>query len=164
MMWYHVEYTWHPNILKYLSNSNILSFHLKLFNQNISSVSEWVHELADFLVAFHIVGHNCSKKQDSIHDNLILFLENGLALRNFTHSIHCSDSGWYLASLRYFTIWFQRPRQRNYANETIRLTTNLKHFWSPRAWGFFLKNSLINLLGRRDSWLPADPVNELVIR
>ena len=37
MTWHYVEYTWHSNIFKYLSSSDILSFNLRLFNRFISS-------------------------------------------------------------------------------------------------------------------------------
>ena len=33
----HVEYSWHPNILKYVTSPNILSFNLKLSNRAFSS-------------------------------------------------------------------------------------------------------------------------------
>jgi hypothetical protein len=129
------------------------------------NVVERVNELADFLIKFDVVDLNRRRDtQDTIHDNLILFLQHGLTLRNFSSAIRCGDPGRYLASLSYFTIWFQGSRQSNYANETIHLTAMLNKCWSPRVREFYLENSLINLSGRSDGWLPCDAVNERVVR
>ena len=129
------------------------------------NVAERVNELTDFLIKFDIVDLNHRKNtQDTVHDNLILFLQHGLTLRNFTSAIRCGDPGQYLASLSYFTVCFQGSRQCNYANETIHLTAMLNKCWSGRVRKFYLENSLINLSGRSEGWLPCDAINERVVR
>lgn len=124
-----------------------------------------ISEIANFLVKFDQVDKNRRKEiQDSAHDNLILFLQHGLTLRNFSKAIRGGDPGRYLASLSYFTIWFQGSRQHNYAAETIHLTACLKACWSKEFREFFLENSLINLSGTKNGWMPCDAVNERVVK
>ena len=69
------------------------------------NVKEKIDKLANFLVNFDRVEKNRRIKiQDSVYDNLILFLQHGLTLRNFTKAIHGGDPKWCLASLSYFMV------------------------------------------------------------
>ena len=114
-------------------------------------IEKKIDDIAQFLVKFDQVNKNRSNKlQDSAHDNLILFCQHGLTLRNFSKAIRAGDPGRYLASLSYFTVWFQGSRQTNYATETLYLTAMLKGCWSPEFREFFLENSLINLSGKKN--------------
>ena len=130
-----------------------------------TDVKEKIDKLANFLVNFDRVEKNRRIKiQDSAHDNLILFLQHGLTLRNFTKAIRGGDPKRCLASLSYFTIWFQGSRQHNYAAATIHLTACLKACWSEEFKEFFLENSLINLSGKKNGWMPCDAINERVVK
>jgi len=128
-------------------------------------IKERIDVIAKFLVKFDQVDKNRNKNlQDSAHDNLILFLQHGLTLRNFSKAIRGGDPGRYLASLSYFTVWFQGSRQYNYAAETLHLTACLKACWSPEFKMFFLENSLVNLSGKKNGWIPCDALNERVVK
>jgi len=128
-------------------------------------IEKKIDDIAKFLVKFDQVDKNRRNKlQDSAHDNLILFCQHGLTLRNFSKAIRAGDPGRYLASLSYFTVWFQGSRQHNYATETLHLTAMLKGCWSPEFMEFFLENSLVNLSGKKNGWMPCDAINERVVK
>ena len=128
-------------------------------------IKERIDAIAQFLVRFDQVEKNRKKNlQDSAHDNLVLFLQHGLTLRNFSQAIRGGDPGRYLVSLSYFTVWFQGSRQHNYATETLHLTAMLKACWSAEFRQFFLENSLANLSVKKNGWMPCDAVNERVVR
>src|SRR5204863_6351034 len=87
---------------------------------------------------------------DPAHDNLILFLQHGLTLRNFSHGIRYGDPGRCFVSLSYFTVWFQDSTHSNYSSETMHLTACLKGgIWSPELVEFYKRNCLINLSRKR---------------
>ena len=46
----------------------------------------------------------------------------------------------------------------------MHLTACLKAYWSPDFKEFYLENSLINLSGKKNGWMPCDAVNEHVVR
>jgi hypothetical protein len=69
--------------------------------------------------------------RDRPHENFVLFMQHRLILRNFSEAMKTGDVGRVLASLSYFTIWFQATKQYNYARETpVHLTACLKRIWS----------------------------------
>ena len=47
---------------------------------------------------------------------------------------------------------------------TIHLTACLKACWSEEFKEFFLENSLINLSGKKNGWMPCDAINERVVK
>src|SRR5436305_13511308 len=128
-------------------------------------VEYMIDNLSDFLVKFHIVHGNRAQEhgQDRAHDNLILFMQQGLVLRNFSLGMRQGDPGRALISLSYFTIWFQASKQSNYARETLHLTACLKRIWSPKLVEFYKRNMLLNLSGKAEGWMACDQVNKYVV-
>ena len=105
-----------------------------------------------------------SSEHDQIHENITLIIQHGLVLQNFIDAARCGDVGGVLVSLNYFTIWFQAPKQFNYANETTYLRSCLAAIWSPGLRQFMLQNMLPNLSSERDGFYPRDQLDEHVVR
>jgi hypothetical protein len=129
-------------------------------------LSEHIDELCDRLSDFEAVNTQRARSvgRDRPHENFILFMQHGLILRNFSDAMKTGDVGRVLASLSYFTIWFQATRQHNYARETLHLTACLKRIWSPDLVQFWKENCLINTSGKIGGWMACDLVNEYVVR
>jgi hypothetical protein len=73
------------------------------------------------------------EERDSEHENIILFMQQGLVLRTFGIAMRRGDSGMVLQCLSYFTVWFQATNRYNYANETIHLTACIKRLVTRNA-------------------------------
>jgi hypothetical protein len=102
--------------------------------------------------------------RDPLFENMILFLQHGLVLRNMHHAMANGDVGRLLMSFRHTTCWFQSSRQFNYAQETIHLTTCLAKIWSPQFKQFMLNQCLVNISGKPDGFYPTDLLNEYIVR
>jgi hypothetical protein len=102
--------------------------------------------------------------RDNSFDNVILFLQHGLVLRNMHHAMAHGDVGRLLMSFRHLTCWFQSSRQFNYAHETIHLTACLTKIWSPEFREFMLHQCLLNVSGKPDGFYATDLLNEYVVR
>lgn len=130
-----------------------------------NDIGRIIEGISDRLIDFNRVnGQRTSSKRDRKHENLTLFIQHGLVLRNFIHAMKYGDIGRVLVSLRYFTVWFQASKQYNYANETIHLGACLKVIWSPGLRRFVLQNMLVNLTGKKDGFYACDQLNEHVVR
>lgn len=124
-----------------------------------------INIIAQALIKFKVVHENREQqKQDTAHDNLILFLQHALMLRNFSEGLKCGDPGRVFASMSYFTVWFQASKQHLYAAELLRHTACLRKIWSERFVQFYRETCLINLSGKRFGYLPFDAVNEYLVR
>lgn len=129
-----------------------------------------VRTLSDRLCDYMLV-HNLRSgaaeapdKRDTQHENHLLFMQQGLVMRNFTNAMKHGDSGMVQECLTYFTIWFQATRKHNYAFETIHLTACIKRLWSPEFLKFWMDNCLINPSGKRTGWMACDYLGEYVVR
>jgi hypothetical protein len=122
--------------------------------------------LADYLIKFNIVHNNRrrSSGRDKVHENLILFLQHALVLRNFTHAIKYGDPGRALTSISYMTVWFQASKQTNYASETLHLVACMRKIWSTRLQKFYKDHCLVNLSGKKGGFIADDNANEHVVR
>lgn len=126
-----------------------------------------IAELAGQLVDFKQVDtyrKSAIAARDRLHENMILFLQQRLILRNFHNAIRHGDIGRLLISFRQFTLWFQASKQYNYAQETIHLTACLQKIWSPEFREFMLQHSLISIMGKSDGFYASDELNEYVVR
>ena len=117
------------------------------------------------LMKFQLVYFNRAEdRRDTAHDNLILFLQHGLILRNFSQAMKSGDPERSFASLSFFTFWFQSSSQYQYAEELLRITACLRKVWSPELVAFYKENCLINLSGKKSAWVPCDEMNERMVK
>ena len=129
------------------------------------STEKNLDDLAKTLMRFELVDVNRQQgRNDTAHDNLILFLQHGLILRNFSEAMKSGDPERSLASLSFFTFWFQNSGQYRYAEECLRITACLRKVWSPELVAFFKANCLINTSGKKSGWVPDDEMNERMVK
>jgi len=126
-------------------------------------ITDLVEDLSNFK-DIHSRRQNHPSDRDLMYENMILFLQHGLILRNFHHAMKHGDIGRILISFRHMTCWFQSTKQFNYAHETIHLTACLERIWSPAFKRFMLNHSLISITGKSDSFYACDELNEYVVR
>jgi hypothetical protein len=126
-----------------------------------------IKNLAKSLADFSNISRERGKPletRDVANENVQLLMQHGLIFRNFDHAIRRGDSGRALASVSFFTMWFQDTKKTNYALETLRLQACLKRVWSPEFSRFYMENCLINLSGKSRGFMACDMVNEYVVR
>jgi len=121
-------------------------------------------ELADFNETSTRRQQTNAPSRDRLHENMFLFLQHGLILRNFHQAMRHGDIGRLLISFRHMTCWFQGSKQFNYAQETIHLTACLSKIWSSGLKRFMLNNCLVSISGKRDGFYALDELNEYVVR
>jgi len=122
-----------------------------------------VTDLAAGLTDFNFVDFlrsELAEERDYVWENVILYMQHGLILRSFDRALSDGDVGRAIASLSYFTIWFQKSSRHNYAAETLRLSACLKKVWSKDLVKFYMDNCLINISGRAGAFQPCDKLNE----
>jgi hypothetical protein len=131
-----------------------------------SDIGAHIDELSNRICDFETVNIHRERPEgrDRPHENFILFMQHGLILRNFSDAMKTGDIGRMLASLSYFTIWFQATKQFNYARETLHLTACLKRIWSADLVQFWKENCLINTSGKIGGWMACDFINEYLVR
>jgi hypothetical protein len=101
---------------------------------------------------------------DAVNDGMLLFVQHGLILNNYTDAIKFGDPERVLSSIKHFTVWFQGTRHQNYGREMMHLQTCLQKVWSPEFVAFYKRNMLINMSGKSGDWLPCDAINEDVVK
>lgn len=104
-----------------------------------------------------------SEFRDEQYENIILFMQQGLVLRNFALTMRIGDSGMVIECLSYFTVWFQAINKANYVSETIHLTACIKKLWSPEMKQFWMENCLINPSGKKEGWMACDFLGEYIV-
>lgn len=103
--------------------------------------------------------------RDVAHENLLLFIQQGLILRHFNLAKQRGDTGRMLNSLIYFTVWFQATKNYNYAKATLRLFANLRgKVWSERLRTFYMNTIVVNLTGKKLGFQALDEINEYLVR
>jgi hypothetical protein len=66
---------------------------------------------------------------DMIFENAVLFLQDGLILREFSDAIKCGDSGRVLLVLKLWAFGFRGSGRSKYAYEVLHLVHNITHVW-----------------------------------
>jgi hypothetical protein len=66
---------------------------------------------------------------DMIFENAVLFLRDGLILREFSDAIKCGDSGRVLLVLKIWALSFRGSGRAKYAYEVLHLVHNITHVW-----------------------------------
>lgn len=135
---------------------------------NPDLLKDSIEALADKISDFTLIAERRNAgnpdEQDHAYQSHILLMQHGLILRNLALAMRQGDSGRVLISLTYLTLWFQASDKFNYANETIHLMACLKLLWSPRLVDYWKRNCLINIAGRKESFLASDLLCEHVVR
>lgn len=129
-------------------------------------ISGAIKSLAKYFSQFNEVSRmqqSPPEARDRPFENINMFIQHRLVMRNFKRGMREGDSGRCLASLSYYTVWFQASNQYQYAAETIHLTACLKKYWSPAYRQFFLENCLINPSGKKEGWMATDFFCEWII-
>jgi hypothetical protein len=128
-----------------------------------TAVRQLSEHLCDFMLASTMRSEGPDHR-DTLYENRLIFMQQGMVLRNLSLAMRHGDSGMVTACLAYFTVWFQATRKHNYAFETIHLTACIKKLWSPDFLKFWMDNCLINPSGRREGWMACDYLGEYVVR
>ena len=102
--------------------------------------------------------------KDTAHEGMLLFIQHGLILSNYSDAIKYGDPERVLSSLRHFTVWFQGSRHTNYGREMIHLAACIKYMWSPELVASYKRNMVISISGKQGDWLPCDLVNEDIVK
>jgi hypothetical protein len=126
-----------------------------------AQIAQIIEDLSwDLIDVKKVYQHRIHEEQDQANDNMLLYMQHGMVLRNFRLAMRQGDPGRVFVSLRFFTVWFQCTKQHNYARETMHLTAMMKKVWSSRLVEFYKQNMLLNLSGKAEGWIPCDQVNE----
>ena len=126
-----------------------------------------IRELAKFFSRMDRVGEKYRLQKDAnrdlVNENVILFVQHVLVLRNFDVAISDGDIGRALVSISYFTVWLQNSNKHLYALEMLRLTASLRKIWSPGLAKFYKHNCLVNTCGKKGAFMPDDKLNEFIV-
>lgn len=115
---------------------------------------------------------------DMIFENAVLFLRDGLLLREFSDAIKTGDSGRVLLVLRLWAFSYRGSGRAKYAHEVLHLVHNITHVWPEPVmyipphfhWRQFidhivcrkivLNNWLVNPTGKANSFVELDLMQE----
>ncbi|THG94119.1 hypothetical protein EW026_g7288 [Hermanssonia centrifuga] len=114
---------------------------------------------------------------DTIYENALLFMRNGLHIREFTDAIKSGDSDRIVLMLKRLALFYRGTGQTKYAHEMLHLIHNIEHIWPKPLWcvylcifrtfadtdpdsAIILKNWLVNPSGRANGFLPVDLLQE----
>ncbi|KAG9092416.1 hypothetical protein FS749_015755 [Ceratobasidium sp. UAMH 11750] len=100
------------------------------------------------------------KTGDMVYENAILFMREGLNVRELTTSTKRGDSGWILNICKVFALSFRGSGRLKYANEMLTLIHHATTIWPAVLRDLVLKNWLLNPTGCPDSFVPLDLVQE----
>ncbi|KAH9165160.1 hypothetical protein EDB89DRAFT_1858634, partial [Lactarius sanguifluus] len=96
---------------------------------------------------------------DMVFENTILFLRDGLILREFSDAIKSGNSGRVLMVLKLWALSF-RGSGRKYAYEVLHLLHNVTHVWLEPVVRIVLNNWLVNPTGKANSFVELDLMQE----
>ncbi|KAH8992310.1 hypothetical protein EDB86DRAFT_3103560 [Lactarius hatsudake] len=97
---------------------------------------------------------------DMIFENAVLFLHDGLILREFSDAIKSGDSGRVLLVLKLWALSFQGSGRSKYAYEVLHLLHNVTHVWPEPVVRIVLNNWLVNPTGKANSFVELDLMQE----
>ncbi|QRV80703.1 hypothetical protein RhiJN_08718 [Ceratobasidium sp. AG-Ba] len=100
------------------------------------------------------------KGGDMVYENAILFMREGLNVRELTTSTKRGDSGRILNVCKIFALSFRGSGRLRYANEMLTLIHHATTVWPEALRNLVLKNWLLNPTGHPDSFVPLDLVQE----
>ncbi|KAG9092766.1 hypothetical protein FS749_015457 [Ceratobasidium sp. UAMH 11750] len=97
---------------------------------------------------------------DMVYENAILFMREGLNVRELTTSTKRGDSGRILNICKVFALSFRGSGRLKYANEMLTLIHHATTVWPAALRNLVLKNWLLNPTGCPNSFVPLDLVQE----
>ncbi|KAH9034017.1 hypothetical protein EDB83DRAFT_2507841 [Lactarius deliciosus] len=97
---------------------------------------------------------------DMVFENAILFLRDGLILREFSDAIKSGDSGRVLMVLKLWALSFRGSGRSKYAYEVLHLLHNVTHVWPEPVVRIVLNNWLVNPTGKANSFVELDLMQE----
>ncbi|KAH9177542.1 hypothetical protein EDB89DRAFT_2064518 [Lactarius sanguifluus] len=97
---------------------------------------------------------------DMIFENAMLFLRDGLILREFSDAIKSGDSGRVLLVLKLWALSFRGSGRSKYAYEVLHLLHNVTHVWPEPVVRIVLNNWLVNPTGKANSFVELDLMQE----
>ncbi|KAH9015410.1 hypothetical protein EDB84DRAFT_1671051 [Lactarius hengduanensis] len=97
---------------------------------------------------------------DMIFENAVLFLRDGLILREFSDAIKSGDSGRVLLVLKLWAFGFRGSGRSKYAYEVLHLLHNVTHVWPEPVVRIVLNNWLVNPTGKANSFVELDLMQE----
>ncbi|KAH9008822.1 hypothetical protein EDB84DRAFT_1549546, partial [Lactarius hengduanensis] len=97
---------------------------------------------------------------DMVFENAILFLRDGLILREFSDAIKSGDSGRVLLVLKLWALSFRGSGRSKYAYEVLHLLHNVTHVWPEPVVRIVLNNWLVNPTGKANSFVELDLMQE----
>ncbi|KAH9031765.1 hypothetical protein EDB85DRAFT_1865564 [Lactarius pseudohatsudake] len=95
-----------------------------------------------------------------IFENAVLFLRDGLILREFSDAIKSGDSGRVLLVLKLWAFSFRGSGRSKYAYEVLHLLHNITHVWPEPVVTIVLNNWLVNPTGKANSFVELDLMQE----
>lgn len=150
----------------YPNNESTQQFIAELGIMSKDRLKKAVEELTAHLSDFNFIHkrRGIGGERNQGQENLFLFMQQALMLRNLILAMRQGDSGRVLNSLSYFTVWFQATKSKKYAKETLRLTACIRRLWSEELKVFWMQNCLINMSGKREGFIALDMFNEYIVR
>ncbi|KAH8992239.1 hypothetical protein EDB92DRAFT_1797358, partial [Lactarius akahatsu] len=97
---------------------------------------------------------------DMIFENAVLFLHDGLILREFSDAIKSGDSGHVLLVLKLWAFGFRGSGHSKYAYEVLHLLHNITHVWPEPVMRIVLNNWLVNPTGKANLFVELDLMQE----
>ncbi|KAH9033154.1 hypothetical protein EDB83DRAFT_2229397, partial [Lactarius deliciosus] len=97
---------------------------------------------------------------DMVFENAILFLRDGLILREFSDAIKSGDSGHVLLVLKLWALSFRGSGRSKYAYEVLHLLHNVTHVWPEPVVRIVLNNWLVNPTRKANSFVKLDLMQE----
>ncbi|KAH9051116.1 hypothetical protein EDB83DRAFT_2627558 [Lactarius deliciosus] len=97
---------------------------------------------------------------DMVFENAVLFLRDGLILREFSDAIKSGDSGRVLLVLKLWAFSFRGSGRSKYAYEVLHLLHNITHVWPEPVVTIVLNNWLVNPTGKANSFVELDLMQE----
>ncbi|KZV77056.1 hypothetical protein PENSPDRAFT_730775 [Peniophora sp. CONT] len=112
------------------------------------------HRAADLSDAREETGD--AEAGDMVFESAILFMRDGLVLREFSDAIKAGDSGRVYTALKVWTHAYRGSGRPKYAYEGLHFIYMMTHGWPEPAAKIVLNNILINPTGKANSFHPPD--------
>jgi IS1 family transposase len=100
--------------------------------------------------------------RDKVLENTVLFMNQALIAVDFHQSMRKGEVGRLEANLKIMMINFHGCGKTKYARVLLERQFDQHHVWTPEHHYVDIRNNLMNLSGRRDSFLGVDENLELV--
>ncbi|OJT14839.1 hypothetical protein TRAPUB_8633 [Trametes pubescens] len=93
------------------------------------------------------------KEGDEVFENAILYMRDGLVMREYNDAVKSGDSGRVVTVLKLWALAFRGSGRTKYAYEMLHLIHNLTHVWPASLRKIILQNWLVNPTGKPNAWV-----------